>query len=148
MNKKIQQIKSFFFLCIICIHSYLHYLVEVQNLWGVSCLLVWFDTSSKGLWEINNVQEFLKWIVLVSIWLFHSLEFIPFKWICLFIIHSRVNIIILGINKLKCTGISSVQLLSRVQFCDSMNCSTPGFPHHQQLMEVTQTHVHWVGDAI
>ena len=29
-----------------------------------------------------------------------------------------------------------------------MDCSTPGFPIHHQLMEFTQTHVHWVGDAI
>ena len=29
-----------------------------------------------------------------------------------------------------------------------MNCSTPGFPVHHQLPEFTQTHVHWVGDAI
>ena len=27
-------------------------------------------------------------------------------------------------------------------------CSTPGFPVHHQLAESTQTHVHWVGDAI
>ena len=29
-----------------------------------------------------------------------------------------------------------------------MNCSTPGFPVHHQLPELTQTHVHRVGDAI
>ena len=29
-----------------------------------------------------------------------------------------------------------------------MNHSTPGFPVHHQLRESTQTHVHWVGDAI
>ena len=32
--------------------------------------------------------------------------------------------------------------------CDPMNCSTPGFPVYHQLPELTQTHVHWVGDAI
>ena len=32
--------------------------------------------------------------------------------------------------------------------CDPMNCSTPGLPVHHQLRESTQTHVHWVGDAI
>ena len=45
--------------------------------------------------------------------------------------------------------ISSVQLLSRVQlFMTPMDCSTPGFPVHRQLPEFTQTHVHWVSDAI
>ena len=29
-----------------------------------------------------------------------------------------------------------------------MDCSTPGFPVHYHLPEFTQTHVHWVGDAI
>ena len=44
--------------------------------------------------------------------------------------------------------ISSVQSLSRVQLCDAMNRSTPGLPVHHQLLEFTQTHVHWVSDAI
>ena len=29
-----------------------------------------------------------------------------------------------------------------------MDCSTPGFPVLHYLLEFTQTHVHWVGDAI
>ena len=32
--------------------------------------------------------------------------------------------------------------------CDPMNCSKPGLPVHHQLLEFTQTHVHWVRDAI
>ena len=32
--------------------------------------------------------------------------------------------------------------------CDPMDCSMPGLPVHHQLLEFTQTHVHWVGDAI
>ena len=32
--------------------------------------------------------------------------------------------------------------------CDPMNRSAPGLPVHPQLPELTQTHVHWVGDAI
>ena len=47
---------------------------------------------------------------------------------------------------------SSVQFNSVAQscptLCDPMNCSTPGLPVHHQLPEFTQTHVHWVGDAI
>ena len=31
---------------------------------------------------------------------------------------------------------------------DPMNHSTPGLPIHHQLPESTQTHVHWVSDAI
>ena len=32
--------------------------------------------------------------------------------------------------------------------CNPMNRSMPGLPVHHQLLEFTQTHVHWVGDAI
>ena len=32
--------------------------------------------------------------------------------------------------------------------CNPMVHSTPGLPVHHQLLESTQTHVHWVGDAI
>ena len=37
---------------------------------------------------------------------------------------------------------------SCLTLCDTMNCSTPGLPVHRQLLEFTQIHVHWVGDAI
>ena len=44
------------------------------------------------------------------------------------------------------------QFSSVVQSCptlwDPVNCSTPRLPVHHQLPEFTQTHVHWVGDAI
>ena len=32
--------------------------------------------------------------------------------------------------------------------CNPMNYSAPGLPVHHQLLESTQTHVHWVSDAI
>ena len=31
---------------------------------------------------------------------------------------------------------------------DPMDCSTPGLPVHHQLLELAQTHFHWVTDAI
>ena len=34
---------------------------------------------------------------------------------------------------------SSVQSLSHVQLCDPMDCSTPGFPVHHQLLELLAT---------
>ena len=33
-------------------------------------------------------------------------------------------------------------------FCNHVNYSTPGLPIHHQLPELTQTHIHWGGDAI
>ena len=50
--------------------------------------------------------------------------------------------------ELKVKQKKKVQSLSRVRLCDPMDCSTPGFPVHHQLQELTQTHVHRVSDAI
>ena len=56
-----------------------------------------------------------------------------------------------GNKKLKLI-ILSVQFSSVAQscltLCDPMDCSKPGFPVHHQLLELTQTHVHQVGDGI
>ena len=45
-----------------------------------------------------------------------------------------------------------IQLGSVIQscltLCNPMDYSTPGLPVHHQLPEFTQTHVHWVDDAI
>ena len=45
---------------------------------------------------------------------------------------------------------SSVQSVAQScpTLCNTMDCSTPGFPPHHQLPELAQTHVHCVGDAI
>ena len=32
--------------------------------------------------------------------------------------------------------------------CEFMDCSKTGLPVHHQLLDLTQTHVHWIGDAI
>ena len=46
----------------------------------------------------------------------------------------------------------SVQFSSVTQscltLCNSMYCNMPGLPVHHQLLEIAQTHVHRVGDAI
>ena len=48
--------------------------------------------------------------------------------------------------------ICSVQFSSIAQscptLCDPMDCTTPGLPVHHHLLEFTQTHVLWAGDAI
>ena len=61
-------------------------------------------------------------------------------------------------NNEKVTFYGKVCILGKYQFssvaqwcltlCDLMNHSTLGLPVHHQLPEFTQTHVHWIGDAI
>ena len=37
---------------------------------------------------------------------------------------------------------------SGLTLCNPIDYSRPGFPVHHQLLELAQTHVHWVGDVI
>ena len=50
------------------------------------------------------------------------------------------------------SSMTSVEFTSVAQscltLCDPMNRSMPGLPVHHQLLELTQTHAHLVGDAI
>ena len=61
------------------------------------------------------------------------------------------NLVILKL--VYCGSVSgSVQFSSVAQSCPTpcspMDCSTPGFPVHHQLLECAQTPIHWVSDAI
>ena len=53
---------------------------------------------------------------------------------------------------LKDVAIIFIQFSSVTQSCSTLfnpvDCSMPGLPVHHQLPELTQTHVHWVSDAI
>ena len=51
------------------------------------------------------------------------------------------------VNQLGSNQLSSVAQ-SCPTLCDPMDCSMPGLPVHHQLLEFTQTHVRWIGDAI
>ena len=46
-----------------------------------------------------------------------------------------------------CQSVQSVAQLCPTLY-DPMDCSTPGFLVHHQFLKPTQTHIHWVGDAI
>ena len=48
-----------------------------------------------------------------------------------------------------CVSLENISVqFSRSVVSDPMDCSMPGLPVHHQLQEFTQTHVHWVGNAI
>ena len=68
-----------------------------------------------------------------------------------FVLHLRGNAF--GISRLRrmlAVGLSQFSSVSQLclTLCNPMDCSTPGFPVHHQLPELTQTHVHRVGDII
>ena len=60
------------------------------------------------------------------------------------ITHSVIYIWRLYINSAQFSSVAQLCLT----LCDPMDCSTPGLPVHHQLLKFTQTHVHWVSDAI
>ena len=69
----------------------------------------------------------------------------------MFIAHLFINSKKKNQKQLKCPSTDhSVQFSCSFvsTLCNPMDCSTPGLPVHCQLPEFTQTHVHWVGDAI
>ena len=92
-------------------------------------------------WLMNRVSIYL-WMVTVaretlwSCWVGHSSRLLPES--------------VTGAKG--CDYHDSVQFSSVAQscptLCNPMDCSTPGFPVHHQLLEPAQTHVHRVSDAI
>ena len=67
-----------------------------------------------------------------------------------FVFFSKSGILIQDVILIHC--ISLCDCCSVAQSCPtlggSMHCSTPGFPVLHHLLELAQTWVHWVGDAI
>ena len=65
---------------------------------------------------------------------------------------STMPVFLLIFFVLENSNFSLNQFSSVTQSCptllDPMDCSTPGLPIHYQLLELAQTHVHWVSDAI
>ena len=80
-----------------------------------------------------------------------QLQHQSFQWI----FWGRFPLELIGLIFFQFKGLSrvfSVQFSLVVQscltLCNSMDCSMPGLPVHHQLLELTQTHVHWVHNAI
>ena len=59
----------------------------------------------------------------------------------IYILYTRNNV-----SQLCCCCCSVTK--SCLTLCNPVDCSTPGFPALHYLLELAQTHVHWVDDAI
>ena len=90
--------------------------------------------------------------------LYYMLFFMFYLQLYTSFLHNIRKCSILIIIKLKSISLIKVIKWSWFQFtsvtqscptlCDPLDQSTPGLPVHHQLSEFTQTHVHWVSDAI
>ena len=104
---------------IFCLSAYL----PAQDLVYITMLNNWI------LGLISQIQLLGPWYLLYI----YVFKFVKGQWMCI---------------QPQLVQYSSVQLLSRVQFYNPMDCSTPVLLVHRQLPKLTQTHVHWVSDAI
>ena len=57
---------------------------------------------------------------------------------------SGISLLDVGRHSVQCSSVTQ----SCSTLCNPMNCNTPGLRVHHQLLESTQSHVHFVGDAI
>jgi len=81
------------------------------------------------------------WIILCRLYSYFISIWGPFSFFLFFILTSGL------LFRTESIQFSSVTQ-SCPNLCDPIDCNTPGLPVHHQLLESTQIHVHWVGDAI
>ena len=100
---------------------------QITGLWVVQIRLRWLIPRPHLTWLPVQLPDLAEHRLLGSYWLW-------------------------GIIGLFSVQFTSVQFSSVTQscptLCDPMDCSKPDFPVHHQLLEVAQTHVHWVGGTI
>ena len=106
------------------------------------CSLMFEDTSQHGycIQQQNTVEwvQALSCVPDVEFWLWH----LPLSW------GSKGD----DRDSDFKSSLSGFQFSTVAQscptLCDPTDCSTPGLSAHHQLLEFTQIHAHWVGDAI
>ena len=102
--------------------------------------LIWKDSDAGKDWRREDKRDTEDEVVWWHRWLNgHEFEETP----CVF--YSGYNNLY---SHQECTVQFSSVPQSCPTLCNHMDCSTPGFPVLHYLLQLAQTHVHWVGDAI
>ena len=104
-----------------------HYLASMWS--ECNCYVVWTFFWISHLWDWNK-----NWPSLV-LWPFLSFPNLLAYWVQYF--KSIIFSVLFSSVAQSCPTL-----------CDPIERSTPGLPVHHQLPDFTQTHVHWVSDAI
>ena len=105
----------------------------------------WNRAKSVLLWLAYFTEHNVFWVhqcccvsqdfLLFKGWIIFHCKYIPY-----FVYHSPVN----GHLAMSCSSVAQ----SCPTLSDPMDCSTPGFPVFHHLLELAQTHIHCINDAI
>ena len=131
-----------------------------RHIWGRlmvyrGFLIKWFIGCDKHIdWKCLDIMWYVQLINICPVW-YQPLQLL------LWIFHRDWSLIWIelfnvscNINRLKYMpihiGFSQFSLVAQLclPLCDPIDCSMPRFSVHHQLLELAQTLVHWVGDAI
>ena len=125
----------------VCLYIWvLVYMVEYE-FWYVFKWCLW-DWEVMGIWGYVCVFGVYTWIcgsisVFMGVWMHKQILKMKIR-------SQNTVVIIIAIAEFVVVQPSSPVRL----FCDPMGCRTSGFPVLHRLLELAQTHVYWVGDAI
>ena len=102
-----------------------------------SCFCLFLKSHNKGA-EKRLDQTLRTWGQWWILWIFSCLTYIR-----------STGWVLMKVSNQKCQCCCCSVTQSCPILCDPMDCSTPtGFPVLHYLLELDQTHVHWVDDAI
>ena len=105
-------------------------------MWELKCLH-WFGVRRQSVPSYSSARATwtMYWLILHVSFFFFFLVLAILLVSCLFSCFTQCATVV-------------VQLLSCIQLCDPMFCSTPGSSALYYLLELAQLHDHWVSDAI
>ena len=124
--------------------EYLFHVSQFSNCgnWGWTlCWATWcfYSHNFKALSDDLNIFPQKRWNLTFSSWYILPTETWLSKAVNVYEWNSGLSFFLLQFSSVT---------QSCPTLCNSMDYSMPGFPVHHQLPELTQTHVHWLNDAI
>ena len=132
--------------------------VHLTNVTVHQSLIVLSESLEKTNKLKSSFTKHSRWTLLTQYWTWanirlinstqHALKVTGFSWSSVRRRFLHENLFNNLISNILITYQFSSVAQSCLTLCDPMNWSTPGLHVHHQLPELTQTHVHWVGDAI
>ena len=119
---------------------------------GVANSQTWLSdwTIAKGVLKKMNAKAIYALVNFSKIWYLNNNYSIPLSFRNTSVFFNQIILYLSEYLRVESYILHCCCLVTKscLTICDPVDCSTPGFPVRHQLPEPTQTHVHWVGDAI